>query len=409
MPFRRPPSPFWRIRFRHLPGYGPFPELCTYARSKKIAVQMETLVRRVAERGLESGDSSWYDLLNALRGGRRGKTGLLRLTDLLRAHHERRLDTLRLQLRDPLLGEAIEEFLRTDPSYDVRNGLRILQEMAGREFGDSPRLSVLRSGKTIMLLLALAEREGGRGGKPLARNSVVRGPKNAASLLLSFHVGASEARNIFADVSYAAEDDTRDVWLRPEELHRLLASCAAWLRPMVLFAVTTGADRAPALRLTCGDVELFYDAAEGDWAGTAFLRDRKTDARPRRVALIDPVCRDLNRLMQGKSAREAVFEGPDGDSPTPYQVRYWFDQARREAGLDHVRFKDLRRTWGVTADRAGLTLSDLQAGMGHRRQQTSIKYTKHQVVLDSQKAARVAAEMGLFEDIATRPVEQKGK
>ena len=127
------------------------------------------------------------------------------------------------------------------------------------------------------------------------------------------------------------------------------------------------------------------------------------------MALIDPVCRDLHRLMQDKDGSAPVFDGPDQEPPTIYQLRYWFDQARTRAGLDHVRFKDLRRTWGVTADRAGLTLSDLQAGMGHRRQQTSIKYTKHQVVLDSQKASRVAEAMGLFETEPMPGIGQMGK
>ena len=78
------------------------------------------------------------------------------------------------------------------------------------------------------------------------------------------------------------------------------------------------------------------------------------------------------------------------------QVRYWFEKAREKAGLEHVRFKDLRRTWAVNADEAGLNLGQMKSGLGHGLDETTVRYTNRQVTLELEAAERVARQMGLL-------------
>ncbi|MCZ6779271.1 MAG: hypothetical protein O7F16_09930, partial [Acidobacteria bacterium] len=335
MPFKHKRSKYYQIRRQSLPGYGRFGRISTRVTSKSIALQMKTLMRQIAERGLE--DPSWHRLLDAL------KAKELTLPDLLKAKNEGRLDQLRIMVQDPLLGVAIDEYLQTDPGYATENGLRILLEMAEREFGPAPRFGLLRSGKHLTLLCARARREGGRPskehprGRPVAHNSVRRTLLLSASKLIRFHLGAAARDAIFADVDFARKDDTRDVWLDAGEFARLLEACAPWFCPVVMTAVLTGADRSPLLRLRVRDVEIIYNRAGGAFSGQIYLRDSKTDARPRSVAIIDTLCRALLPLCEGKETDDLVFDGPPVDryghalARAPLnadQVRYWFERAR---------------------------------------------------------------------------------
>ena len=122
------------------------------------------------------------------------------------------------------------------------------------------------------------------------------------------------------------------------------------------------------------------------------------------MTIVDPVCRALQPLLEGKGPDDRVFDGPPDPAqarPEPVtasQVRYWFEKARERAGLPHVRLKDLRHTWAVHADRAGLSLGKMKANMGHTLDETTVRYTKRQVRLEAADQERVAREMGLLGD-----------
>lgn len=81
---------------------------------------------------------------------------------------------------------------------------------------------------------------------------------------------------------------------------------------------------------------------------------------------------------------------------TAFQVRYWFEKAREAVGMEHLRFKDLRRTWAGNADETGLNLGQMKSGLGHGLDETTVRYTNRQVTLESDAAERVARQMGLF-------------
>ncbi|MFN3537119.1 MAG: hypothetical protein ACK4Y4_06705, partial [Brevundimonas sp.] len=57
------------------------------------------------------------------------------------------------------------------------------------------------------------------------RNTVRRTLHRAISALLRAEVGNAERNRVMDDVRFSGEDDTREVHLRPEDIHRLLAAC----------------------------------------------------------------------------------------------------------------------------------------------------------------------------------------
>ncbi len=367
---------------------------------------MEHLLDELAERGIS--DRRYHRLLDALRPAGAGQEPQITLPELLKAKHESRLSSIAASIDDPALGSAVEEFARTVSDYETKNGLRILLELAPpRSGGRKTRLSYLRSAKNIIQLAHEAERPTATRPQGRRRNTVHRYLLTSISKLLVFHLGQAKRNEIFADVRYARQDDARDVHLSPSEIAHLLTVCQAVDRRMtehwaantplvvgafpalVRLALVTGADRAPLLRLQAKDVQLVAESQGGRMRGTIYLRDKKTDTRPRTVAVTDAMCRVLLPLLHGKAPAEAVFQ------MTKRQIQQRWEQSREAFGMPRLRFKDLRHQFGGYGDKAGLSLSELAGAMGHTNRATTMRYAVHTAVLDDEAAEKVEREMGL--------------
>ena len=235
-------------------------------------------------------------------------------------------------------------------------------------------------------------------------------------------LGYAERDRIFADVKFAAEDDTRDVWLNAEQLSELVEACDSWFRPFVLVAATTGADRVPLLRLRACDAQIVYRQDLDLRMATLFLRDKKNTTRPRSVAVVRPIAEALMPLVQGKDPDAPVFEAWYDETLgrreilTADRVRRAFEEARERAGftktagfVDDLRFKDLRHTAGVAFEQAGFSVTQIGAGLGHKRRETSLKYTKRQLTLGADEALKVARQLGLVERGKERQIETDRK
>ncbi len=399
MPFKRLGSRFQQIEPKGLPGYGNMPRLSTGVTSARLAREMHVLVRRLATMALE--DPEWYAVLDAV------KAREIKLPDLLRAHKEDRLRQLRRRAKDPPISEATKEYLLTAPAYEIRLGLGQLQEMCRRRFGAKARLSDLLSGKTITLLLHRCEREGGRKtrrhpeGQPLKRNSVRRTMMVATSDLLKFHLGQFGRDQVFADVRFPAEKDTREADLNGNQVRAFLAAChnqpseiASWLAPMVLLSMATSAEQGVLLRMNVGAVTLIYDTQAETYYGKVFVKGTKTKTRERTVDIDDVVCRALLPLSAGREANEPLFVC-SGTPVSKDRLRYWFGLARKQVGLDHLRFHDLRHVFGAAAERAGVPLTIIQRCMGHEDPDQTRRYQLRQAALGKDHARAVARELGL--------------
>lgn len=416
MPFRKPNSPFWKIRKKHLPGYGDSGTLSTRVKSKRLALKMEDLLTEIAEAGLL--DERYHLLLDALKPTGRGRSGPITLPDLLKAKSSGRLPDLLLKLEDPPLSSAIDAFLLTVPDKTgsdkrIRRAMNKLLGHAPLEHEGAPTtLGYLRDPRHITLLANLEFAKG------KTRNSVQVTFLSPLSVFLTHHYGKAERDRIFASVRWSWEDDTRDVYLSPGEIARLLEACsldympetrprqndASEMRAIVTLALATGADRTPIATLKCRDVTLVLDKATGQYQGTIYVRDTKTKNRSRTAPIGHQAALELLPYLSDTTGRPKL-EGTRLFTLTPKQVTYYFGVARRKASLNHVRFKDLRSQFAIYADRAGLTQATAQGAMGHAQASTTRRYKRYETTMSSSEASAVEHAMGLSK---THEVAQTG-
>lgn len=111
-------------------------------------------------------------------------------------------------------------------------------------------------------------------------------------------------------------------------------------------------------------------------SGDTELRSTKS-RRAREVPLPDQAAAALDRL-----SRRDEFTGPDdyvfanrlGRRLDPSALRRRFERAREAAGLEPLRFHDLRHTYGSLLVEGGIDLASVKAAMGHSRITTTERY-----------------------------------
>jgi integrase len=388
MAYRRTGSPHYQIRRRKLIGYGDTGQITSRTKNKKVAERMEQALEDLAEKALI--EPRYRGILEAVCRDHTISPG-----ELLAARN--RLDSILVAVTDPKLTEAVAAFERGATwSHVTRAGIGQLLMYAPA----GARLSFLTA-KTITTLCHTAmeapEREGTR-----HRNTVNRCLKRTISKLLRFSLGNARRNAIFADVEFSPVDDTREVHLDPAEIGSLLSACHdlgySELSVVIRMALMTSADRAVLLAgdahhgkvcrgLLVRDVKVLEDA-EGRW-GEIYLWDTKTRSRTRTVAISANLATDLLHLALGKDLDEPVF------SIAYRELDYLWKATRRKAGLNHVRFKDLRAQMSQYAELAGVPLTVVTRGMGQSNVGMTRRYQQRRAVFGRGHAAAVEDQMGL--------------
>jgi integrase len=181
----------------------------------------------------------------------------------------------------------------------------------------------------------------------------------AGALAEGAHRDASRPALSLAEITALARDDAQDA-----ELIRVAA-----------FA---GLRRGELVALRWRDVDfvgrkiVVRRALSGDME----LRSTKS-RRSREIPLPDQAATALDRL-----SRRGDFTGPDdyvfanrfGRRLDPSALRRRFERARDTAGLEPLRFHDLRHTYGSLLVAGGIDLPSVKAAMGHSRISTTERY-----------------------------------
>lgn len=144
----------------------------------------------------------------------------------------------------------------------------------------------------------------------------------------------------------------RDRWLSIDEEQRLVSVSAPHLVPLIRFAVDTGGRVSELLRLDWRYVEM----------GSKRVRFTDTkNGEDRTVRLCDRALATLASLEPKDSGSVFTFRGKSIES-----VRTAFNKARKKAGLEDVRFHDLRHTFASRLVQAGVPLYDVMHMTGHK-------------------------------------------
>lgn len=155
-------------------------------------------------------------------------------------------------------------------------------------------------------------------------------------------------------------------------------------RAMVLTAGLAGLRQGELLALRRGDVDLGNGAVHVRRkrqqldSGEIIEGPPKSEAGKRTVALPEPVVealRDHLRRFVAKGDDAYVFTSVEGEpiDRNNFRRRVWLP-ATKEAGLDGLRFHDLRHTAGTLAARTGATTKELMTRLGHASANAALIY-----------------------------------
>ena len=198
--------------------------------------------------------------------------------------------------------------------------------------------------------------------KPIAKATINR---ELATLKAFFNMAIRDGKtdvNPVKEVKFFKEDDKKERILNPEEIQRLLAECNGHLKPIAIIALNTG------MRLR----EILYLK----WDNVNFNRNiiivTKTNTKNKKTKRI-PMNGLVVETLQGVERKpEYVFCDPKTGGPY-HSIKTTFGKALKRAGLEGVRFHDLRHTAATMMVISGVDLVTVKEILGH----FSIEMTMH--------------------------------
>ncbi len=171
-------------------------------------------------------------------------------------------------------------------------------------------------------------------------------------------------------VSMEKEPSPRDRYLSLEEEEMALAISPEWLRHIIIFAVETGCRQGEIVSLRWKDVDLPK--------GTVNVYGSKTGEKR-----VIPLSRRAWEMLKEKSrvrylATDHVFTA-DGRPVDRYRLSKTFKSICRRAGIEDMRFHDLRHTFATRLAQCGVDPYTIQRLMGHKTPFTTQRYAHHSV------------------------------
>ena len=306
--------------------------------------------------------------------GLRGLRGLKGHLEAARAYFGHR--TLRSIAYSDLASYRSER-LKTPTRGDVARYKEAMKEyekaLKQKRKAEKPKLQVTRSIATVNRELALirrmfsiAQREGWIGNNPFAMGE---------------------------PLICVADEKKRERILTREEECRLLEACndprRAHLRPIVICALDTGMRQGEILSLRWHDLDLINGAI------TVAAFNTKT-MRARTLSLTARLSRELEAL-----AAKAPMRPDDRVFGIVDNVKRSFDTVRRAAGMEDLRFHDLRHTAATRLVSAHIPLSEVGRVLGHTQANTTYRYVNANI----ETAKRAAAALDVFNSDGSEPIE----
>lgn len=166
------------------------------------------------------------------------------------------------------------------------------------------------------------------------------------------------------------EPKEKDRILSPAEEQKLLETIrkskkAAHLGPIVVTAINTGARKGEILGLRWSDADLKN--------GILYIRATKTN-EIWRVPLNETMQRLLRELRERAPEKAVYIFSNDGTTPyTDIKTAWW--KALEDAGIEGLRFHDLRHTFGSRLGMAGVDTKTIQELMGHHDIRMTMRYS----------------------------------
>lgn len=186
--------------------------------------------------------------------------------------------------------------------------------------------------------------------------------------------------------------------LTPAQLDALAGAMPEKYRVLVMLAAWAGLRRGEVLALRRRDIDddgatIHVQRAVSFVRGVPTIGTTKSTAGARDVSVPPHIRSALaahlaEHVKRGKDS--LLFPGKDGGILDEWTLRYHFTTATDAAGLDDLRFHDLRHQGAVYAARAGATTRELMERLGHSTPAMSMRYQHAAAGRDAEIAERMS-------------------
>ena len=157
-------------------------------------------------------------------------------------------------------------------------------------------------------------------------------------------------------------------YLQTDEEEKLLAACTgedAYIKPVVILTLHTAMRKGEVLNLKWDE--------NIDFKRRYFTLYKTKNGKMRKIPMSDSVFNELIKLSQNKLS-EYVFTNPI--TKTRYEnIKKAFKRACNSAGIENLRFHDLRHTAATRMVSVGIDLVVVQEILGHADITTTMRYS----------------------------------
>ena len=154
---------------------------------------------------------------------------------------------------------------------------------------------------------------------------------------------------------FSEKDNLQERILTPGEEERLKENCIPHLRSMIIVALNTGMRRGEIQNLKWSQIS-FKDRT--------IIAQKTKSGRDRHIPVNDALFKELQALEAERKRNAFVFTNERTGKPF-VSIKTGFNAACRRAGIDHLRFHDLRHTFGSRLIQHGADIETVRSLLGH--------------------------------------------
>ena len=184
---------------------------------------------------------------------------------------------------------------------------------------------------------------------------------------------------------YSEKDTLKEHILKEREEGRLMEACSETLSPIIVVALNTGMRKAEILNLKWDQVDL---------KARRIKVEKTKSGKVRFIPVNNALHNVLNRLGSENGQCPYVFFNPE--TMKPYvDMKKGFKAACRRAGIEGLRFHDLRHTFATRLVAKGADIETIRDLLGHHSIMVTQRYTHSN---DDRKRAAVELLSGKAEN-----------
>lgn len=176
-------------------------------------------------------------------------------------------------------------------------------------------------------------------------------------------------RNPVKGVELFAEDNQIERILTEEEESQLLNACVdrlEYLRSIITMALHTGMRRGELLSLKWTNVNLPF--------GQIVVEATSAKSKRRRPLPMNTAVRAVLEKLKVRAVSGYVFSRPNGKPYNKWTVYDDFEEVRQQAGIEGLRFHDLRHTFATRLSAKGVDIVTIKDLLGHSSITTTMRY-----------------------------------